>query len=127
MFANELRYLKPTTSNHPSQWSAPFPSGGEWLCYILCCGGGTLYTGITNDLEKRLHAHNTGTASKYTRAHGPVELVFVECCADKSSALKREMKIKGMGRSKKLALIKSASRPQIAARLCICSVGHIPD
>jgi putative endonuclease len=102
--------MKPATFNHPAHWSTPIPPGGKWLCYILLCAGGTLYTGITNDLRKRLLAHNTGTASKYTRAHGPVELVFVECCVDKSSALKREMKIKSLGRTKKLALIKSATR-----------------
>jgi putative endonuclease len=110
MNANELRPMKPASSNHPAQWSNPIPPSGKWLCYILCCAGGTLYTGITNDLGKRLLAHNTGTASKYTRAHGPVELVFVECCADKSSALKREVKIKSLVRTKKLALINSATR-----------------
>lgn len=75
-----------------------------WLCYMLRCADGTLYTGITNDLGKRIAAHNAGTASKYTRARGPVELVFEEYCADKSAALKREMAIKGLSRAKKLAL-----------------------
>lgn len=70
----------------------------------------TLYTGITNDLRKRLAAHNAGTATRYTRARGPVELVFVESCADKSSALKREMEIKSLLRTEKLALIESAMR-----------------
>ncbi|OFZ67655.1 MAG: endonuclease [Betaproteobacteria bacterium RBG_16_56_24] len=76
----------------------------SWTCYILRCADDTLYCGITNDLEKRLAAHNAGTASKYTRARGPVELVFVEQCDDKSAALKREMQIKKMHRSAKLAL-----------------------
>ena len=86
------------------------PTGGNWLCYILCCADDTLYTGITNNLERRLAAHNAGTATKYTRSRGPVELVFVECCADKSSALKLEMEIKGQLRAEKLALIESAKR-----------------
>jgi putative endonuclease len=82
----------------------------NWFCYILRCADDTLYTGITNDLEKRLAVHNEGTASKYTRARGPVELVLVECCADRSAALKREMAIKCLTRAKKLALIQSGSR-----------------
>lgn len=84
------------------------PPSGSWLCYILCCADDTLYTGITNNLEKRLAAHDAGTATKYTRARGPVELVFVECCTDKSSALKRETEIKSLARAGKLALVKSA-------------------
>ena len=82
----------------------------NWLCYILRCADDTLYCGITNDLEKRLTAHNEGTASKYTRARGPVELVLVERCADRSAALKREMAIKSLTRAKKLALIQSSLR-----------------
>ena len=82
----------------------------NWLCYILRCADNTLYCGITNDLEKRLAAHNEGTASKYTRARGPVKLVLAERCTDRSAALKREMAIKSLTRVKKLALIRSGSR-----------------
>jgi putative endonuclease len=110
MFDNELRAMRPSTSNHPAKYPVTIPPRGIWLCYILCCADDTLYTGITNDLDKRLAAHNAGTATRYTRARGPVELVFVECCADKSSALKREMEIKSLVRPKKLALIESAIR-----------------
>jgi len=78
-----------------------------WFCYILRCADDTLYTGITNDLEKRLATHNAGTASKYTRARGPVQLVFVEDCADRSAASKREMVIKNLTRAEKVVLIKS--------------------
>jgi putative endonuclease len=81
----------------------------DWLCYILRCADDTLYTGITNDLDKRLAAHNAGTAAKYTRARGPVELVFVEGSADRSSASKREIEIKALVRVEKLALIRSNS------------------
>ncbi|MFZ2541475.1 MAG: GIY-YIG nuclease family protein [Gallionella sp.] len=79
-----------------------------WVCYILRCADDTLYCGITNDLEKRFAAHNEGTAAKYTRARGPVALVLVEHCADRSTALKREMSIKGLTRADKLALIQSS-------------------
>ena len=82
----------------------------SWVCYMLRCADGTLYTGITNDLEKRLDAHNEGLAAKYTRARGPVMPVLVEECGNRSSALKREMAIKGMTRAEKLALIRSSMR-----------------
>jgi len=77
----------------------------NWFCYILRCADDTLYCGITNDLEKRLAAHNAGTASKYTRVRLPVELVFAEPCIDRSAASKREMEIKNLTRAEKLALI----------------------
>ena len=79
----------------------------DWLCYMLQCADGTLYCGITTDIEKRLHAHNEGTGAKYTRARRPVALVFHENCADRSSALRREMEIKKLTRAEKLALIGS--------------------
>ena len=77
----------------------------NWFCYILRCADDTLYCGITNNLEKRLAAHNAGTASKYTRVRAPVELVFTEPFSDKPAALKREMAIKNLKRADKLALI----------------------
>ena len=79
-----------------------------WLCYILRCADDTFYTGITNDLAKRLAAHNAGTAAKYTKTRIPVEVVFVENCIDRSAALKRELQIKSLKRPDKLALIGSA-------------------
>ncbi len=78
----------------------------NWHCYLLRCADDTLYCGITNDLEKRLAAHNAGTASKYTRTRLPVELVFTEPCADRSEASKREMEIKSLTRADKLELIR---------------------
>lgn len=78
-----------------------------WVCYLLRCADDTLYCGITNDLGKRISAHNAGIAAKYTRARGPVELVFTESCADRSSASRREMAIKKLARVEKLALIES--------------------
>ena len=76
-----------------------------WKLYILRCGDGTLYTGITTDVEKRFAAHSTGKGAKYTRGRGPLELVYSECCADHSAALKREMEIKALARDEKLKLI----------------------
>lgn len=75
-----------------------------WFVYILRCGDGTLYTGITDDVEKRLAAHRAGKGAKYTRGRGPLEPVYVEEQPDKSAALRREISIKKLPRQKKLAL-----------------------
>ncbi|HLP98428.1 MAG TPA: GIY-YIG nuclease family protein [Sideroxyarcus sp.] len=76
----------------------------SWVCYLLRCADDTLYCGITNDLDKRLAAHNAGEGAKYTRGRTPVELLYRESCADKSAALKRELEIKSLSRAEKLAL-----------------------
>ena len=81
-----------------------------WFCYLLRCADDTLYCGITNELDKRLAAHNAGTASKYTRGRTPAELIFAEQCVDKSAALKREMEIKSLKRAGKLELIRLTLR-----------------
>ncbi len=73
--------------------------------YILRCGDGSLYTGWTNDLDKRIKAHKSGRGGKYTRAHAPVELVYVERFDTKTEAMSREWHIKRLKRKQKLALI----------------------
>lgn len=78
-----------------------------WV-YILRCADGTLYTGMTDDLERRLAAHNRGKGAKYTRGRGPVELVYREPCGDRSAALRREYALKQLRREEKLALIGAA-------------------
>lgn len=78
----------------------------NWVCYLLRCADNTLYCGITNDIEGRIKAHNAGEGAKYTRGRTPVRLVHVEPCADKSSALKRELQIKRLPRAKKIILYK---------------------
>jgi len=75
--------------------------------YMLLCSDGTLYTGWTNDLQRRLAAHNNGTASKYTRVRRPVELVWFEEAQTKELAMKREWQVKQLPRSRKLELIES--------------------
>jgi putative endonuclease len=80
----------------------------SWWCYILQCADATLYTGITNDLDKRLAAHNAGTASKYTRVRLPVSPVYREACENRSTASKREAQIKRLTRQQKITLINSA-------------------
>ena len=76
-----------------------------WIVYILRCADDTLYTGITNDLEKRILKHSAGTGAKYTRGRGPFEIVFTEHFLDKSSASKREAQIKSLEKSEKLQLM----------------------
>lgn len=73
--------------------------------YILKCGDGTLYTGWTNNLEKRVQAHNAGKGAKYTRARLPVELVYFEEFEEKVDAQRREYRIKKLSRKEKLKLI----------------------
>nr|WP_202621282.1 GIY-YIG nuclease family protein [Anaerotruncus sp. 1XD42-93] len=80
-----------------------------WV-YILRCADGTLYTGWTSDLQKRLRMHNSGTASKYTRSRLPAEMVYSEPCTERSEALRREAAIKRLSRTEKLALIRGAFR-----------------
>ena len=77
----------------------------SWYIYILRCGDDTLYTGITDDVEKRFAAHCTGKGAKYTRGRGPLTLVYTEEVEDKSAALKREHAIKKLPRAEKLKLI----------------------
>ena len=80
-----------------------------WSVYLVRCRDGSLYTGITTDLVRRLAAHNSGTASRYTRSRRPVRVVHEETGFNHSTALKREAAIKRLPRQKKLALL--AERP----------------
>ena len=76
-----------------------------WYVYILRCRDNTLYTGITDDLNRRLEAHNAGKGAKYTRGRGPVKLCYSEEQESYSAALKREYAIKQLSRADKLALM----------------------
>jgi putative endonuclease len=77
----------------------------RWCVYFLRCGDGTLYAGITNDLDRRLTAHRSGRGARYTRGRGPLTLVHHEPARTKSAALKREHQLKRMRRSQKLAFL----------------------
>lgn len=76
-----------------------------WVVYIVKCSDDTLYTGITNNIRKRIIAHNKGKGAKYTRGRCPVNLVWLKVCEDKSSASKLEYKVKRLSREEKLKLI----------------------
>lgn len=79
--------------------------GKKWFLYILRCKDGSFYTGVTNDLQRRLGMHNDGKASRYTRSRRPVRLVYQEVCASRAQALARECVVKAFPRKKKEELI----------------------
>jgi predicted GIY-YIG superfamily endonuclease len=79
----------------------------QWFVYILRCVDGSLYTGISTDVNRRLEQHNAGIASRYTRSRLPVTLEYQEESTTKSKALKRELAIKAQSRKAKEALIQS--------------------
>ena len=79
----------------------------QWFVYILRCSDGTLYTGSTDNVARRVQAHNSGKGAKYTRGRTPVEVVYTEECESYSAALKREYAIKQLTRQEKLERIKS--------------------
>jgi putative endonuclease len=76
-----------------------------WYFYVVRCCDHTLYAGITTDLNRRMAEHNAGTASKYTRAKGPVRLVYWERLRTKSAALRREAAVKKFPKAKKERLV----------------------
>lgn len=78
-----------------------------WKLYILRCGDGSLYTGITVDVEVRLEAHRSGKGAKYTRGRGPLELIYWEECGTHSDALRREIAVKGLTKMEKIKLIET--------------------
>ena len=77
--------------------------------YLLRCADGTLYCGWTNDLEKRVAAHNAGLGAKYTKTRRPVELAYYEAFATKQEAMRREVEIKRLTRQEKLALLRASA------------------
>lgn len=76
-----------------------------YFVYILECENGSLYTGITTDVQRRFTEHTSGKGGHYTKTHKPTKILFTEKHPDRSSALKREAQIKGWTRSKKYNLI----------------------
>ena len=79
----------------------------KWKLYILQCNDGTLYTGITDNLQRRLAAHRSGKGAKYTRGRGPLTLCYEEDCENHSVALQREIAVKKLSRADKLLLCSS--------------------
>ncbi|NNJ90119.1 MAG: GIY-YIG nuclease family protein [Gammaproteobacteria bacterium] len=85
------------------------PDTKQWFVYMLECADGSLYTGVSNDLAKRVEKHNAGKGAKYTRSRLPVKLVYSETAPDKGEALKKEIKMKQLSRAEKLVLIRQGA------------------
>ena len=82
---------------------------GRYFVYLMTNQSGTLYTGVTNDLERRVYEHRQGTGSRFTSKYRIKHLVYWEECGDIGDAIAREKQIKGWRRSKKIALVESVN------------------
>lgn len=80
----------------------------NWIVYILKCGDGSLYTGITNNLVKRILAHEQGSGAKYTKGRAPFSIIYKERYQNRSEATKREFEIKNLSRQEKIELAQCA-------------------
>lgn len=77
-------------------------NNGMWFVYILLCDDGSLYTGISDNPERRLVDHQNGKGARYTRLHKPIRIIYKEELSTKSEALKREIEIKSWSRAQKI-------------------------
>ena len=101
-----------------SAFGADFPGSSPgratinfmWQVYIIECKDSKLYTGITNNLNRRLSEHNSGRGGRFTKFRRPVKLVYHQEVSNKSEALKREIEIKKLARSEKLSLVRFGSK-----------------
>ena len=103
------------------------PRTPSWLVYVLRCGDGTLYTGATNDLDRRLARHGAGRGSRYTRSRLPVKLVHQERCRDKGAALRREAAIKVAEANYEVAVAKADADHKVAIEKCEALAGDSQD
>ncbi len=103
---NEDRFSE-NRMNSPKKEKTP---PARWYLYMLKCSDGTFYTGVTNNVERRLREHNSGTASRYTRSRLPVKLVHQERCVNKSNALKKVFGIKALSRKEKEEYLRSRTQ-----------------
>lgn len=85
----------------------------QWVLYILECKDGSLYTGITDDLQRRLAAHRAGKGAKYTKGRSPLTLRYLERCEDHSQALRKEIQVKRLTRLQKLKLCENCSMIEV--------------
>ncbi len=102
------------------------PSADKWFVYLMRCGDGSLYTGITTDIDRRCRQHNAGTASRYTRSRLPVELIYQESHLSQGSALRREAAIKAMDRKEKLKMVRQRTQPAKGVRR-VAKLEDIPN
>ncbi|HDY82711.1 MAG TPA: GIY-YIG nuclease family protein [Halieaceae bacterium] len=79
----------------------------DWKVYIIHCSDGSYYTGITTDVERRFEQHRTGKGAKYFYGRAPMDVVYTECCENRSAASRREAEIKSLSREQKTRLLHS--------------------
>lgn len=104
----ELKYKKMLSKMKEKEETYGVDKKAEpWFLYMLRCSDGSLYTGVTNNLERRLTMHNKGTASRYTRTRLPVEMLYHETCASRTQAMVRECAVKAFSRKQKDELIRA--------------------
>ena len=110
--------MKTQTVLRCGPWACGCDGGGgmAYYVYMLRCGDGSLYTGSTDDVARRLKVHQSGKGAKYTRSRLPVALVYREELPDRSAALRREAAIKKLTRGQKLALLAEKERNQMEMR-----------
>lgn len=110
--------MNPPPAGTRAPAKTPAKAAPVWQVYIVRCADGTLYTGVSTDVARRVAEHNGcgKPGARYTRARRPVTLVYQEAAADRSAAAKREYAIKHMGRSAKLALTSRPRRRKRPAR-----------
>ena len=82
----------------------------EWWVYIVRCGDGSLYTGTTTEVTRRVRQHQAGQGGAYTASHRPVRLVYAEAATTRSAAQRREARLKGWPRARKLAFVAARAR-----------------
>ena len=82
----------------------------NWVVYMLKCNDSSIYTGISNNLNRRLDTHAKGNGSKYVRARLPFKLIYTEDCISRSKAIKREIEIKKLDKKNKELLVKSYNK-----------------
>lgn len=99
----------------PNAFPADKPAVADtpWFVYILECNDGSLYTGVTNDIERRVQQHNDGTGARYTRSRRPVRLRYHETCESRSAALLRECALRLLSRKEKDALLAKHDATQV--------------
>jgi putative endonuclease len=110
---NQLKSTSPTLPRipGPDNFTPAYTGSVTYVVYILRCADGTLYTGVTNDIARRLAAHNgTSRGARYTRSRRPVALVYSARCRNRSDAQRREAALKRLTRAQKLAIVTAARR-----------------
>lgn len=86
------------------------PTSKPWHVYLVRCSDGSIYTGITDNVEARLKKHNSGKGAKYTAQRGPVSLLYSEMLEDQGSAMRREAQIKKWGKQQKENLVRGITK-----------------